>query len=327
MDKMIFLNVGWMPSYSGPGLITSSAKFPTIHGWGHEMLNFKPFAGKMYGTAVTPRYGGIKLERLGAAKGAEFVDGVLVVWVAKSCIVGWYKNARVYRHSQLSPKNSGRSYKGDPIDYRVTALASDCTPLNPDNRHFPVPRAREREQAMGRYIWYAEGASNRAFRAKVLKYVAAGGDISVLGGVKGPRRPGSKGHQPDPQKKAKIEHSAIDLATQHYKRLGYSVDNVGRDNLGWDLNAVHQQTGLLLRLEVKGLSGQEISVELTPNEYKMMRKHKPTYRLCVGTNCLKKSQRRLAIFAYYDTSHGWVDGNDRPLQINEVKSARLRLLN
>jgi hypothetical protein len=35
----------------------------------------------------------------------------------------------------------------------------------------------------------------------------------------------------------------------------------------------------------------------------------------------------LAIFAYYDTSHGWVDGNDRPLQINEVKSARLRLLN
>src|SRR5438128_1375943 len=115
MDKMIFLNVGWMPTYSGPGKITGGGKYVTIHGYGHEMLNFKAFAGKMYGTAAVPRYGAIRLERLGAAKGAEFVDGVLVLWVAKSHIVGWYKNARVYRRSQPPPKNSGRSYKGDPI--------------------------------------------------------------------------------------------------------------------------------------------------------------------------------------------------------------------
>lgn len=326
METMIFLNVGWMSEYSGPGQISGGGKYVTIHGYGHEMMNFKPFAGKMYGTAVVPRYGAIKLEKLGAAKGAEFVDGVLVVWVAKSLIVGWYRNARVYRRSQPPPKNSGRSYKGDPIGYRASAAASDCTRLDPDDRHFRVRRAREREQAMGRYIWYAEGASNRAFRAKVLKYVAAGGNISVLAKSKRPRLGGSA-HPPDPQKKAKVEQAAIDLATQHFKKFDYVVTSVEGDNVGWDLNAIHPKTDLLLRLEVKGLSGGEINIEMTPNEYNMMKKHKQTYRICFGTNCLKKSQRRLSVFAYNDTFGSWADGGDRPLQIREVKSARIRLLN
>src|SRR5438093_8563465 len=117
MDKMIFLNVGWMSKYSGPGKISGGGKYVTIHGYGHEMMNFKPFAGKMYGTAVVPHHGAIKLEKLGADKGSEFVDGVLIIWVAKSRIVGWYKNARIYRRSQSPPKKSGRSYKGDAIGY------------------------------------------------------------------------------------------------------------------------------------------------------------------------------------------------------------------
>jgi len=83
----------------------------------------------------------------------------------------------------------------------------------------------------------------------------------------------------------------------------------------------------VLKLEVKGLSGTEISIEMTPNEYSMMRKHKEAYRICVGTSCLKKAQRRLAIFSYNDKIGSWVDGDDRPLKLTEVKSARLRRLN
>lgn len=324
MDKMIFLNVGWMSKYSGPGPITGGGKNVKIQGYGHEMLNFKPFAGKMYGTAVVPRYGALHLDKLGGSKGAEFVDGVLVVWVAKSLIVGWYKNARVYRDSQPPPKNSGRVYKGNPIGYRASAARPDCTLLGPDERHFRVPRARERAQAMGRYVWYAEGPANRAFQTKILKYVAAGGNISALGKNKSKAPNNPSMHLSDPQKNAKVEHVAIDLATRYFEEFNYVVESVEGDNVGWDLNAVHSQTGLLLRLEVKGLSGPEISIEVTPNEYKMMRKHKQTYRICVGTNCLERSQRRLAVFAYNDTSGSWADGSDRPLQISEVKSARMR---
>jgi len=323
MNKMIFMNIGWMAEYSGPGRISGGGKYVAIHGYGHEIMNFKPFAGKMYGTAVIPRYGAIRLEKLGSAKGAEFVDGVLVVWVAKSQIVGWYKNARVYRRSQPQPKNSGRSYKGDPIGYCATAAASDCTLLDPDDRHLHVPRAREREHGMGRYIWYAEGAANRGFGANVLKYVVADGDISVL--KKSKRRMVGGSHQPDPQKRARVERAAIDLATRHFKEFHYVVTSVEGDNVGWDLNAVHSETRALLRLEVKGLSGGEINIEMTPIEYNMMKKHKQTYRICVGTNCLKKSQRLLSVFAYNDKSRSWVDGTDRSLEITKVKSARLRL--
>jgi Domain of unknown function (DUF3883) len=326
MDKMIFLNVGWMSEYSGRRQkIEGGGKYVKIHGYGHEMLNFKAFGGKMYGTAVTPHYGAINLRKLGAAKGAEFVDGVLVVWVAKSRIVGWYKDARVYRLSQLPPKGSGRWYKGKPIKFRATAKASGCKVLNPDNRHFPVPRARERTHAMGRYIWYAEGQANKAFRAKVIKYVASGGKISVLAKAQRPKIGGL--HQPDPLKRAHVEEAAVLLATKYFEGLDYVVSSVEGDNVGWDLNAIHRQTGVHLRLEAKGFSGGEINVEMTPNEYKMMNKHKSSYRICVGTHCLKKSQRCLAVFAFNDTSHAWVDGNDRWLQIKELKSARLRLAN
>jgi len=136
---------------------------------------------------------------------------------------------------------------------------------------------------------------------------------------------GGGSHQPDPQRKTKVEQSAIDLTTGHFEKLDYVIETVEGDNVGWDLNAVHSQTGARLRLEVKGLSGGRVNVEMTPNEYKMMKKHKQTYRICVGTNCLEQSHRRLAVFAFNDETRSWVDGGDRSLKITEVKSARLCL--
>ena len=108
----------------------------------------------------------------------------------------------------------------------------------------------------------------------------------MLGKGKTTKR-GDGGHEPDPQRKTKVEQSAIDLTTRHFEKLNYVIESVEGDNVGWDLDAVHSQTGTLLRLEVKGLSGAGVNVEMTPNEYKMMKKHKQTYRVCVGTNCLK----------------------------------------
>ena len=70
MNKMIFMNVGWMSDYSGPGQISGGGKYVTVHGYGHEMMNFKPFIGRMYGTAVVPHYGSVRLEKLGGAKNA-----------------------------------------------------------------------------------------------------------------------------------------------------------------------------------------------------------------------------------------------------------------
>jgi len=326
MDKMIFLNIGWMSRYAGVrgDPISGGQKYLARHGYGHEMLNFKPYAGKMYGTAPVP-HGTIRLEKLGAPKGADSEDRVLVVWVARSLIVGWYKNATVYRHSQLPPKSSGHSYKGKPISYYVTAAASDCKIVLPaDSRLFPVPRAGKRKQAMGRYTWFAEGTVNRRFRADVLKYVASEGNILVLGRKKRAQKLGATPYQADPQKRTEIERIAIGRVTEHFKSQHYKVSSHESDNLGWDLSAILPEMGIELKLEVKGLSGPDIAVELTPNEYTMMKKHKHDYRICVVTSCLEK--KKLAIFAYDEMRRLWVDETDRPLQIKEMKAARLRLL-
>ena len=325
MDRLIFLNVAWMSKYEGlkGDTMSGGAKQVVDHGWGHEMLNFQPYKGKMYGYAPAP-FGTIKVEKLGAAKGADSVDGVLVIWVARSRIVGWYKNATVYRREQ-PPKSLTRSFRGSPIPYLVTATAgSDCKCIDPDARLLLVPRPRQRKRAMGRYTWFAEGKSNSAFRAKVFKYVESGGDISSL--KNGPRRKaGGNPHQPDPFKRLRVEEVAVDLVTRHFEALGYKVDSVEKDNVGWDLNAIHRQARMSLKLEVKGLSGQEVAVELTPNEYTMMQRFKHNYRVCVATGCLGKNQKPLNILAYNDVSRKWVDGDDRPVKIEEVMSARLRL--
>jgi hypothetical protein len=46
--------------------------------------------------------------------------------------------------------------------------------------------------------------------------------------------------------------------------------------MGWDLEAILPDK--LLKIEVKGLSQEEILIELTPNEYDKMKKYKDNYR-------------------------------------------------
>ena len=62
------------------------------HDYGGEIFNFQPYWGRYYGYGH-PANGSIALERLGAPQGASFIDHILVVWVADSHVVGWYKTA------------------------------------------------------------------------------------------------------------------------------------------------------------------------------------------------------------------------------------------
>ncbi len=103
---LLFLNVGEMSKYKGLArdTISGGGKNVSLYGFGHEIFNFEPYKRKMYGFGKTP-HNAIRLENLGATKDAENVNGVTVIWVAKSRIVGWYKNATVYRHHQQPPRN------------------------------------------------------------------------------------------------------------------------------------------------------------------------------------------------------------------------------
>ncbi len=160
-------------------------------------------------------------------------------------------------------------------------------------------------------VWYADDPEqHHQIRTDVLRFVATRALPSGSGG-------GSP-MQTDPFLRQKVEHVAVATTTAYYSKLGYRVDSVEKDNVGWDLCAVHEQREL--KLEVKGLSGPEIRVELTPNEYDKMQTHRDSYRVCVVTNALTSPE--LTVFSYSEETERWEDWGGRVLDIHEIVSAR-----
>src|SRR5262245_3305193 len=90
---MIFLRIGWMDHYqgiAGGDTIASGGAYISEHGFGHEIFNFQPFRGTVYGYGQPPgrrdRWdeAKINLTRLGASERDTSVSGVLALWVATS---------------------------------------------------------------------------------------------------------------------------------------------------------------------------------------------------------------------------------------------------
>lgn len=320
--RVFFMNVGWMTAYQGlkGDTISGGGQYVKEHGFGGEIFNFMPHKGRCYGYGRAAN-GSVALERLGAPKGNEYVDGVLVVWVADSHVIGWYPDATVYRKCQSAPSGSKRLFRGHECGYHATAKQQGCTLLHPDARTLAVPRAREVEGGMGRYVWYAEGTQHAAFLKDLF-------DLIRLGGKGSRRKPatkkgggGGQGWQIDPRRRKRIEEAAIREVIRYYRNLGYHIDDRQDEHCGWDLEATH--TGRTLYLEVKGVAGSEIAVDLTANEYKHMKKCRDSYRVCIVTNALLKKPK-LSIYGYVAGSREWEHHEDgTPLLIQPVWSARL----
>jgi hypothetical protein len=324
---MIFLRIGWMTRYKGLGAsdsIVGGGGYVTQMGFGHEIFNFQPHKGAMYGYAQPSRagkswkdkpqididtQGTIEIKKLGAAEGGECAEGVLAIWFAKEpdrspYIVGWYKNAKVYRKWQAPPSASGRVHNGKKLGYFVTCRERDATLLPIDKRIFRLPPKEEGGPGQCN-VWYAnQPEKHHAFRRGVLNYIATGNSAHE----------GGHQHSADPLLRSKVEQAAVQHVANHYRRLGYEVTSVEQENLGWDLQARYGNREL--KLEVKGLSGANVDVQLTPNEYKAMSDHRNDFRLCVVTRVL--ASPILDIFFHSSESADWETDNGKVLVVNEI---------
>ena len=323
MDPMLFLNVGWMRKYRGldDDTIIGGGSYIRDTGYGHEIFNFASFNGYMYGYVQVK--GSINITRLGGRKTDEAISGILAIWVARDLsggtfIIGWYKNATVHRDPQPSPEGSNRVFNGESLGFRIKAKVESCKLLNLDQRTFQIPR-RVRGGMGQANIWYADQPSNVPFREDVWKFINEG-ELSD----QWKRHPKlGQPRQPDAHRRKLVEKIAVEKTINYYEKLGYIVNSVERDNVGWDLEA--SNGGRKLRLEVKGLSHSELLIELTPNEYDNMQKHQHSYRICVVTDTLKKNPL-LRVFSYSPESHNWEDDEDNQLSITEIIGARMNLL-
>ncbi|WP_165250553.1 DUF3883 domain-containing protein [Paludisphaera soli] len=307
--------------------ISSGGSYIADHGFGHEIFNFLPIRGHLYGYVQPPGKrdkwtdAQINLTRLGAKPDDESISGVTAVWVATlqgqgAFVLGWYNNATIFRSWQQPPLDSARIHEGADLGFYVTCDEKDAILIPPDERVFSVP-----QQVRGGFgqanIWYADDHElNRQFRIDLLRYIAtrestASSDILEQGY-----------RQTDPLLRRRVEQAAIDLTISHYAQLHYRIRSVERDNVGWDLEA--SRDGRDLKLEVKGLCGGETRVELTPNEYQAMSQNAQTYRLCIVTNALDKPS--LEIFSYSNEAGCWKGTSGRTLNVVESVAARCSVL-
>ncbi len=76
MNKIIFLNTGWMHKYKGLGSdkISGGGKHVDKTGWGGEMFNFLPQNNKYFGYAET--WGAINLNRIDPDLKNDFIDNI-----------------------------------------------------------------------------------------------------------------------------------------------------------------------------------------------------------------------------------------------------------
>jgi hypothetical protein len=282
--KLIICNVAWMKEYRG---ITENdypingGKFIEKHGYGHEVLNFKKIGQFVYGY-VQAKDGTININRLDP-DADEYTDNVLVVWRAKSkegsVIIGWYKDARVYREEQDPPKSRKFKYKNKTMTpgYHIRALAQNATLIPVNNRVFPVP-VTHKGFGSQTFVSYLERDNNevKKFKEQLKQYIIDVGNGEYSPPNKGKRKP------IDQESKLLIEKTAIDKSIEYYRERGYDVESVEKDNVGYDLLATKGKAKIFI--EVKGTSVKEIkdiSIGLTPNEYKKSKLSHQKYRICI----------------------------------------------
>ncbi|PXX98779.1 hypothetical protein DF185_15485 [Marinifilum breve] len=127
--------------------------------------------------------------------------------------------------------------------------------------------------------------------------------------------------QQDVLKKQLVEQIAINYVLDHFEELNYTIISKERDNVGWDLEAT--KGDVTLYIEVKGLSGKEVSFELTPNEYMKSKENSTQYIIAVVTNCLELPI--LHNYSFDSQTQCWKDRFGNKLMIEEKIAARLSL--
>jgi len=322
---LVYFNVGWMKHYAG-----QDPEDPTIgaHGYlqthdhGAECFNFAERKdGMLRGYRPPGAREKTNINRLGASSKDEKIDGVTVVWLARepatgrSLVVGWYRNATVYRKA----RDSGFDFNGERHGYSAEAQANDCRLLAPVARTFRVASSRKPgDGGFGQKpTWYGSPKVDK----RVWDYIRS---IELGRSFKPPSNP-PKNH--DPELRRKVERNAVEHAISYYKAV-YGNDcpvvSVEKDAKGWDLEVFCSAKPLLV--EVKGLFRDALICELTPNEYEKMKspEHRKRYVVYVVNNALAEPPAAPipSIFEYVSPGV-WRTQDGRELKIAERMSAVL----
>ncbi|WP_394136450.1 HNH endonuclease [Aliivibrio fischeri] len=172
--KYLFCNIGWMERYDGiDGDTLERGGSYNKDETGHEVCNFTEVNGLVFGY-VRPT-GQIKLENLGASKKDSSIDDVLVIWTAGpktggTAVVGWYKNATVFRYEQNIIEKSSKHIQNEIEIFRIKANKENVTLLPMGQRSFMIPRSTKGGIGQSN-IWYANSEDSHKYIKPVLEFI------------------------------------------------------------------------------------------------------------------------------------------------------------
>ena len=245
-----------------------------------------------YGNVNTRHDGTVNLSRISNnVNDDSSVGNVLVIWCATrpergTVVVGWYRNATIFADWQrFENRPAFQEHIQNGIEaFRIQTTANNAFLLSSIYRNRVIPRATRNGCGFGQAnIRYMDEDRCEALRESLVEYINGfdendprlmaleipmQGENYVRGAVN-----------------REVEIAAIEFAMAFYTRAGYTVNSVETRNLGWDLVARNNQQ--TLRIEVKGLSGDQCSIGLTANEYRAFQSADDNYRLFVVASCLR----------------------------------------
>jgi hypothetical protein len=155
MSVLLFCNIGWMSRYEGlvgkPDKIVGGGAYVKAEEKGEEVCNFFACSdGYVYGHVETihgERDRKIRMAYLGGDSDADKMEGVDVVWTATNPdgggrkVVGWYRNATVFRDRQKFSCPPSKQHSRDEItSYRIRASAADAHRLELEQRSLSLDR-------------------------------------------------------------------------------------------------------------------------------------------------------------------------------------------
>jgi len=291
---VVFVRTGWMKTYEGSRTQEQplgGGKYNKDH-IGAEKDNFLPDAfGRLHGFfSVKSGNDSINLFRVDGrteTKKLDQLSPVLVIFVAThpdgrgAVIVGWYKNARLYRHCQQSSNGH---------NFRVEADAKDAVLVPYIKRK---PKIKTGQGGMGHsnvfYLFDQKGNPILLPWANVaIKYVNKyAGDNALNPGATDVvdtvtsaeiQQERKAGRTSNPKLRKAVEEHAMRVVDQHYKNQGIVIEDHSK-KCSYDF--FYKDQGIGRYIEVKGSQLKNPAIILTRNEVKFARKNWQHMELCV----------------------------------------------
>lgn len=325
LNKTMFCYVVWMRDYCG-----ADGDAPRNWGeWGDkqnpsvpndtpETFNFKEYDGYYYGhfRLVNRTTKNLGIAKLGAGNADDKISGVTVIWTSArgedesgvvddyytdTRVIGWYKNATVYREKQ--------THRNSPYWVRV-AVKDGC--LLPMEKR--MLRVLHTPRTFTPAIMYGCNAKDSAsnFLERLDKCISK----TLRARATKPPLPTVAARTQNAEKRKAIEKAAVDFVRAHYEAGKWRVRSVESENCGWDLTVRNDTNENYV--EVKGREKNSIKCELSSNEYAKART-KSGFLLAVVTCALTNPRLRIFKPTLRNRKVSWecIDGD--PLEINTTE--------